>query len=54
MNKLETLRLVELECKALIGVIELHRQGVEDYEDVMIRLNVVRGIFEDILKEKEK
>ena len=50
-NKLENLRALELMCSALIKCIELHRMGVERYEDVLLRINWLNKYIEDLMKE---
>ena len=46
MNKLEKLRLVELMCKSIISSIELHRIGIEKFEDVMNRIGRLFNFLE--------
>jgi hypothetical protein len=48
MNKLEELRALELMCKSLSMVIELHRGGLERYEDVIIRAKWLAKYIKDL------
>lgn len=54
MNSLEYFRLVELECKALIGAIEFHRSGVERKDDVLVRIRMVNSLLSKLLKDELK
>ena len=53
MNKLEMLSLVELECQGMIKVIELNRMGLESFDSVFMRLNVIKDLFSKLLKDSK-
>jgi len=50
-NKLKELYGIELMCKGIISSIELHRMGIEDFTNVMIRLGYFLTYLEKIRNE---
>ena len=53
-NKLERLRALELMCSALIKCIELHRMGIERYDDVLLRISWLNKYIEDLSEEEKE
>lgn len=51
-NSLRDFRLVELQCKGIISVIELHRAGMERKEDVIYRIQIAMETWNNLFKEK--
>lgn len=54
MNKLKEFRALELMCDSLTKIIELHRLGVERYEDVLVRAYNLKKHIEDLIKKYMK
>jgi len=53
-NKLEQFRALELMCKVLIGIIELHRNGIEPYDSVLTRCLYLKDYINHLTGEKLK
>ena len=53
-NMLEELRALELMCSSMIKVIELHRLGIERYDDVLLRANWLRKYIDSLIKKRMK
>ena len=50
-NKLEMLRLLELQCEAMLSSIKLNRDGLESFSNVKTRLWYFRDSIEYIIEE---
>lgn len=50
VNKLKKFRELELMCKSLVNVISLHRRGLEDYNSVLMRANMLSQYIDKLLE----
>ena len=51
INKLEMLRVLELQCQALAGVIDLHRRNIRKMTSKIISLGIVLMVGNTLLNE---
>ncbi len=51
-TKLEKLRALQLMCQSLDSIIDLHRLGIESYDDIMTRCFMLKKYIEILLEEK--